>query len=61
MIYTLDTTDVNRIEIINHTSLDAPGREFVKYFKNEPVKIEISMQDDNQTMKIFISRKEPKS
>jgi hypothetical protein len=47
--------DVSRIEIIDYTvPLNPFTRKYVKYLKN-PEKLEISIQNEGKTMKIFIS------
>ena len=45
---TLET--ITRLEIINHQ--DGTGREYVKY---NCEKIELSIQDEGRTLKIFLS------
>jgi len=51
MGWTPPLNDVNRVEVIDHT-----GRAYTHYLK-PGVKMTISMQDDNKTMKIFIGVK----
>jgi hypothetical protein len=51
MGWTPPLNDVNRVEVIDET-----GRVFAYYLK-PGVKMTISMQDDNKTMKIFIGVK----
>jgi hypothetical protein len=44
-----------RIEVIDHTTKESIStRRFVKYLKGGE-KIQVSLQDDNKTIKIFIS------
>lgn len=50
----MDTSKVNRVEVINHTQ-KGTGREYTFWEKNATV--EVHMQDDGRTMKIFISDK----
>lgn len=55
-IVKIDVEKINRIEVINHAKNKLPiGRLYVLYqnkgdFKN----IELSIQDDGQTLKIFV-------
>ena len=49
----MNTEKVTRVEIINHQ--DGIGRVFTKY---NCQKVELSLQDDERTLKIFISPKE---
>lgn len=51
MGWTPPLNDVNRVEVIDKT-----GRAYTHYLK-PGVKMTISMQDDNKTMKIFIGVK----
>ena len=46
---------VNRIEVIDHTK-DGEGREYVKWVKKK-FNVEFSLQDDDRTLKIFLSDK----
>lgn len=46
---------VNRLEVINHTE-GGSGREFVKWAE-ERFEVELSVQDDGRTLKIFLSEK----
>ncbi len=45
-----DTSKVTRFEVIDHTK-DGTGRDFVKY----GVSVELSLQDNNRTLKVFLS------
>lgn len=47
-IVEIDTTLINRVEVI-----DENGRSYVNWKPNN--KITLSIQDDNRTLKIFIS------
>jgi len=55
----MNTSKVNRIEIINHTEKGDFGRAFTYWseygngIKNP--RVEISLQDDDRTLKIFIT------
>jgi len=50
----LERTDtVNRFEVINHLS-DGSGREVVVW-KGKSFKVEYSLQDDGQTLKVFLT------
>ena len=46
-------SQINRVEVIDY--YNNKGRAFV-FWKND-AEIEISMQDDNRTMKVFINKK----
>jgi ribosome maturation factor RimP len=50
----IDTSKVTRLEIIDHQSEPIIGRV---YTKHNCEKVEIQFQDDNRTLKIFISKK----
>lgn len=46
----VDTSKVNRIEVIDET-----GRAYVKgKIYGTPVKVKLSIQDDGQTLKVFV-------
>lgn len=46
----IDTSKVNRIEVIDET-----GRVYVKgKMYGSPVKVNLSLQDDGQTLKVFV-------
>lgn len=53
----IDTDKINRVEVINHAKNDHPvGRLLVLYQELGDFKrIEISVQDDQRTLKIFLS------
>lgn len=46
----MDTSKVTRVEVI-----DEDGRAYVNWNKNNHV--EVHLQDDDRTMKVFITRK----
>ena len=48
----METEKITRFEVIDHTS-ELQGRILVKY----GVKVEISIQDDGRTMKVFLTDK----
>lgn len=48
----MNTEKITRFEVIDHTS-ELQGRILVKY----GVKVEISIQDDGRTMKVFLTDK----
>lgn len=49
-----DTSKVNRLEVI-----DSTGRAYVKgTIYGTPVSIELSLQDDGQTLKVFVTEKD---
>ena len=54
---TIDLEKINRLEVINHAeNKHEIGRLLVMYQeKNDFKKIEISIQDEEKTLKIFIS------
>ncbi len=47
----IDTSKVTRLEVINHQA-DGMGREYVKCGIGE---VELSLQDEGRTLKIFLS------
>ena len=47
---TVETEKITRFEVIDHTS-ELQGRILVKY----GVKVEISIQDNGRTMKVFLT------
>ena len=50
---------ITRLEVINHNvpeSSDEFGRQMVKYFKEG--QLDISLQDDGRTLKIFLNNGE---
>lgn len=53
----MNTSKVSRLEIIDHTlPLEkGGGRAYVK--RDENVEIELSVQDEGRTLKVFIRRK----
>lgn len=48
----METEKITRFEVIDHTS-EFQGRILVKY----GVRVEISIQDDGRTMKVFLTDK----
>ncbi len=53
----MNTEKVTRVEIVNHyVELNDPhrGREYV--FWEKDAKVELSLQDDERTLKIFITK-----
>ena len=57
----MNTSKVTRIEIINHTSKGKFGRAFVYWseYDNgiENPTVQVVLQDDDRTLKIFIGEK----
>ena len=51
MSTTVDTSKITRVEVI-----DEKGRCYSNL--NSKMKVELSLQDDNRTLKIFITKKE---
>jgi len=49
----MDTSKVTRIEVIDHQSEPVVGRAYTKY---NCEKVELQLQDDGRTLKIFISK-----
>lgn len=52
-INNIDTSKVTRVKVIDHQSEPIVGRA---YGKTDCKKVEIQLQDDNRTLKIFISK-----
>lgn len=48
----MNTEKITRFEVIDHTS-EMLGRMLVKY----DIKVDISIQDDGRTMKVFLTNK----
>lgn len=55
----MDTTKLNRIEVIDHTlSLeDGGGRVYVYWDTKNNTDVELDYQDDGRTLKIFLRKK----
>jgi hypothetical protein len=54
---TIDTSKINRLEIINHAINNHPiGRLLTLYQNKDFNNIEISLQDDQKTLKIFLNQ-----
>lgn len=53
----MDTTKVTRVEVIDHTKSfeEGGGRAYV--FRQEGVVVELRLQDDGTTLKVFIDLK----
>lgn len=51
----MNTEKVTRVEVIDHQSDPMIGRAYTKYNCQN---VELSLQDDGRTLKIFISKKE---
>ena len=49
----MNTDKVTRIEVIDHQSEPVIGRAYTKY---NCEKVELQLQDDGRTLKIFISK-----
>lgn len=57
----MDTSKVNRIEVIDHSTEPVNGRVYTywnEYDKNDikNPKVEVILQDDRRTLKVFISK-----
>ena len=54
------TKKVNRVEVIDHTKdlEDGGGRAYVRW--DDDIDVELQLQDDNKTLKIFITKKKLK-
>ena len=51
-----DLTKVNRVEVIDHTKPVEQGGGRAYVFWEDKAKVEISIQDDGRTLKVFISK-----
>lgn len=52
----MDTAKVTRVEVIDHSlPFDKAGRV---YTKRGDIKVEVVLQDDGKTLKVFIAKKE---
>lgn len=57
--HNMNTTKVTRVEVIDHTDLaDFNARKYVK--KDDNIDVEVQLQDDDRTLKIFITPKKDK-
>lgn len=57
----MDTSKVNRIEVIDHSTEPVMGRVYIywnEYNKNDikNPKVELYLQDDGRTLKVFIRK-----
>lgn len=54
----MNTDNVNRIEVINHSNEGMKGRAYTYWSRYgngiEKPKVEVELQDEGQTLKIFI-------
>lgn len=50
----MDTSKVTRVEVIDHTKSVEQGGGRVYTFWEKGVKVELSLQDEGQTLKVFI-------
>ena len=55
-----DTSKVNRVEVIDHTKSlqDGGGRAYV--LRQEHINVEVMLQDDGKTLKVFIGNNHAK-
>lgn len=53
----INTSKVNRIEVIDHTKSFEQGGGRAYVFWEDGVNVELSLQDDGRTLKVFISKK----
>jgi hypothetical protein len=51
----MDTTKVNRVEVIDHTKSFEQGGGRAYVFWEDEANVEIQLQDDGRTLKVFIS------
>ncbi len=49
-----DTDKVTRFEVVDHTTPNCKGRVYTAH----NVKVELSYQDDGQTLKVFVTNAE---
>lgn len=52
-LHNMDTRKVTRVEVIDHQSAPIIGRAYVK---RDCQNVEVVLQDDGKTLKIFISK-----
>ena len=50
----MNTTKVNRVEVIDHTKSTSDGGGRVFIFREEGVSVSLSLQDEGRTLKVFI-------
>lgn len=55
----MDTSKITRLEIINHHTNDEKefGRAYT-YRADKSLKVQLEIQDDGRTLKVFLSRKD---
>lgn len=51
----MNTSKVTRVEVIDHTRDITQGGGRAYFFMKEGVQVELSLQDDDRTLKVFIS------
>lgn len=54
----MDTSKISRIEVINHAvppESEEYGRAYVYWPENKKITVRCMLQDDDRTLKIFIS------
>jgi len=58
----MNTNKVNRVEVIDHTKIAKEFGEFGRVFTKweDDIEVEISMQDNDRTLKVFIKDREGK-
>jgi len=52
----MDTSKVTRVEVIDHTKPVEQGGGRAYTFWEDNVKVEVVLQDDDKTLKVFIYR-----
>lgn len=55
----MDTSKINRVEVINHTRTleEGGGRVYVYWDTKDNSDVELSLQDNGCTLKVFIKEK----
>ncbi len=51
----MNTSKVTRVEVIDHTKDVTQGGGRAYFFMKEGVQVELSLQDDDRTLKVFIN------
>lgn len=55
----MDTKKVTRVEVINHIGINERGRVYT-LGPMEGINVEVSLQDDGRTLKVFIDHATPR-
>ncbi len=57
----MDTSRVNRVEVIDHTKTVEAGGGRAYTFRQDGVSVTLALQDDGRTLKVFITPEAPRA